>query len=127
MRISLLLPLVLLAACGPKNVEVTDAGTPAGAGADAATEATPDSGTAPDAGVAENILTLAIGPVPLKAQEERTVCSRFKLPTTAAIDVTKLRTTLAPGSHHLILYISKETTEQKAIYDCQAPGWSASW
>ncbi len=70
--------------------------------------------------MASNAVTvpLTIGPIPLTAGEETTVCTVFKLPTTTAIDVTQIDTTLAPGSHHLIVYKSMATMEQKDIHKC---------
>jgi hypothetical protein len=61
---------------------------------------------------------LNIGPITLGAGEERTVCRTFLLPSNVDIDVTDINATLAPGSHHLILYKSKANAE-KDLYDCQ--------
>src|SRR4051812_33221779 len=63
-------------------------------------------------------ITISIGPIALDAGQERTVCSPFKLPTTEAIDVVRLDTILAPGSHPLIFYKSVATMERKDPYDC---------
>ena len=68
----------------------------------------------------ESAIPLGIGPIPLASGQERTVCSRFKLPNTGAIDIVKIDAALAPGSHHLILYKSMATQEKKDLYDCPA-------
>src|SRR5262249_14351436 len=50
---------------------------------------------------------------------EKTVCSTFKLPTTTETNIIQIDSTLAPGSHHLILYKSMATMEAKDVQPCQ--------
>ncbi|HZS40352.1 MAG TPA: hypothetical protein VFF06_26150 [Polyangia bacterium] len=76
-------------------------------------------GGAGDLGQAANAITMGIGPIPLAAGEERTVCVTRHLGLTADIDVTQVVATLAPGSHHLVLYRSTETVESLTPTDCQ--------
>ena len=64
------------------------------------------------------VMSVSIGPIPLAAGEEKTVCTVFKLGNTSAIDVTQFAATLAPGSHHLIFYKSVDTTEMKDPFVC---------
>jgi hypothetical protein len=81
-----------------------------------------DGGTPPPdfAGDPNGHQQAIIGPIPLAPGQERTVCSRYRLTSPTAIDVTRIDAALAPGSHHLIFWKSMQTTEQKDIYDCQA-------
>jgi hypothetical protein len=102
MRQSLLLPVMLLSACNGSNNVSGDGGGPG----------------SPDLAPGALTVAVSIGPIPLAAAEERTVCKRFKLPTTTAINVVQIDSQLAPGSHHLVLYRSTATTEQTTIYDC---------
>jgi hypothetical protein len=51
--------------------------------------------------------------------EERTRCIVVRLGNDAAIDVHRIRTRLAPGSHHFIVYRSSETRERPEPFDCQ--------
>src|SRR5689334_12021043 len=74
----------------------------------------PDMATA---ALPPNALTVQIGPFDIASGEEIVKCSVVKLPNTSDIDVVRLQTTLAPGSHHLVLYRSAETMEI-APYDC---------
>ena len=63
-------------------------------------------------------LSLSIGPVPVPPGMDHTVCSTFRLSNTMPIDVVQIDATLLPGSHHLILYKSTDTVENKGPYDC---------
>ena len=64
-------------------------------------------------------ITVSIGPIALNPGDEKTVCQIMPLPNTGPIDVTRIDATLAPGSHHLIIY--KSTANQATpIYNCGA-------
>jgi hypothetical protein len=76
----------------------------------------PASGGASDGGGAA--LSVSIGPIPLAPGEEKTVCTTVRLQNTADVDVVALTTTLAPGSHHLILYRSTATVESPTLTPC---------
>jgi hypothetical protein len=105
MRRLLIPALLVFASCGNSNNN--------NGGDDGSVNNGPDLAT-------NNVTThLSIGPIPLTAGQERTICSTFKLPTTTEVNVVQIDSTLAPGSHHLILYKSMATTEKKDIYDCQ--------
>jgi Copper type II ascorbate-dependent monooxygenase, C-terminal domain len=110
MRHGVLLVTLLACACGSSNSNNGGDGGGGGGG----DMAIPFSGDM----TGSTVQSLTIGPINLAAGEERTVCSRFRLPSTSDLDVVQIDATLAPGSHHLILYKSDETTEQKDIYDC---------
>src|SRR5438477_654514 len=58
-----------------------------------------------------------IGPFQIASGQEIVKCSVVKVPFGSDTDVVRIHTTLAPGSHHLILYRSVETQE-RAPYDC---------
>src|SRR5262249_4479029 len=62
-------------------------------------------------GGAGGAVSVSIGPIPVAAGQETTVCVIERLPTTADIDVVNVATILAPGSHHLIAYRSNATAE----------------
>jgi hypothetical protein len=59
-----------------------------------------------------------IGPINLNPGEETVVCSTVRIPTTADTDVVRMQTTLRPGSHHLILYLSADTIESPMPTPC---------
>jgi len=50
--------------------------------------------------------------------QEITRCIDVKLTTTKATNIIKIQSSLAPGSHHLILYRSNETAEKPTPYAC---------
>jgi hypothetical protein len=60
---------------------------------------------------------VSIGPFTLQPSDEIVKCAIIKVPIETASDVVRLHTTLAPGSHHLVLYRSTETSE-RAPFDC---------
>ena len=60
----------------------------------------------------------SIGPIPVAASEETTVCIITHLANTEDIVATSFSSDLAPGSHHLILYRSEETVEQTTPFAC---------
>ena len=70
----------------------------------------------PDMGLPS--VSFSIGPIDLAPGEETTMCTIFRLPTTEPIDVVRIDSTLAPGSHHLIFYKSNLTTEQTSPMKC---------
>jgi hypothetical protein len=63
--------------------------------------------------------SVSIGPIPLAAGAEKTVCKTVRLPNAADLDVVAMTATLMPGSHHLILYRSTATVESPALTPCQ--------
>jgi Copper type II ascorbate-dependent monooxygenase, C-terminal domain len=68
--------------------------------------ATPPDLTIPGA----TTITASIGPIDLSAGQEVTKCVVFELPNDEPIDVIRLDTVLAPGSHHLIFYKANANT-----------------
>jgi hypothetical protein len=88
------------------NSLAPDAGAPAGGG-DMATLGAP----------AGQSLSVQIGPLAVPAGTEVVKCATMRLGNATDIDVVKIQTTLAPGSHHLILYKSDVTTESPPT-DC---------
>src|SRR5258706_9958091 len=78
-----------------------------------------DSGSTGDGGTSgPGIATTSIGPIDLAAGEEKTVCINKRLDNTEDIVGTAFDSTLAPGSHHLIVYRSKATSETLTPYAC---------
>jgi hypothetical protein len=75
----------------------------------------------PDAGGTDGgtSLGLSIGPIPLAPGDEKTVCTTVRLSNAADVDVVAMTTSLAPGSHHLILYRSTATAESPSLTPCQ--------
>src|SRR5215471_14054690 len=62
--------------------------------------------------------TVSIGPITLQPNQETTVCIVKRLGNANALDITRMHTMLAPGSHHMILYKSSDTTEQLMPQPC---------
>ncbi|MCC6996331.1 MAG: hypothetical protein IT370_17100 [Deltaproteobacteria bacterium] len=73
-----------------------------------------------DDGPAEvpRLLTVASPQFEVKAGQEITKCVDFRLPTEKASNIVKIKSTLAAGSHHLILYRSAESAEKPTPYTC---------
>ena len=87
---------------------------------DARGETTNDAGgeTTNDAGAAGGPTIAAIGPIPVAASQETTVCIIKRLDNAEALLATSFVSNLAPGSHHLIVYRSDETVEQTTPVAC---------
>jgi hypothetical protein len=65
-------------------------------------------------------LSVGIGPIPLAAGAETVQCQVIALGNTTDIDIVKIHTTLQPGSHHLIAYLSSATAAQSAPVTCHS-------
>src|SRR5438094_861120 len=65
-----------------------------------------------DGGQQSGVFTATIGPFTLNPSDEIVMCSIVQLGNTTAIDVVRMDTTLALGSHHLIAYRSSATATQ---------------
>jgi hypothetical protein len=83
---------------------------------DAATDDAGDSGTV----AGTQSLTASIGPIPLSPAEETTVCITLRLSNTVPVYIPRMTVTLAPGSHHLVVYRSMATTENLTPTPCTA-------
>jgi hypothetical protein len=67
-----------------------------------------------------DLYSLQWGPVTVPANTENTQCVVLQLGNTSAIKVHQIHNTLAPGSHHMILYKDNmDTVEQKTPIDCR--------
>jgi hypothetical protein len=62
--------------------------------------------------------SLSIGPFALASGEEFTKCMVMPLGNTDELDAIRIDASLAPGSHHLILYRTGATTPSPAPFDC---------
>jgi hypothetical protein len=60
----------------------------------------------------------SIGPIPLAAGVEKTVCITKRLGNDEDLVISSITATLAPGSHHLIVYRSKDTEENLTPTPC---------
>jgi hypothetical protein len=58
-----------------------------------------------------NALEVSIGPLPVAAGQEIVMCSTVRLPGAEDVDIVRIQSELAPGSHHLVLYRSDALTE----------------
>ena len=76
--------------------------------------------TVTDAGVQTGVFSVGIGPIPVPAGQETTQCIVMRMPTTAPVDVVAIETTLAAGSHHLIVYRSTATQEALTPAPCSS-------
>lgn len=75
------------------------------------------SGPAPNQ-AAGDATSITIGPFDLAAGQEFTKCAIVPLGNTTDLDAIEIDATLAPGSHHLIVYRSTATTPQTTPTDC---------
>jgi hypothetical protein len=104
-----LLPFALvaaLAACSSSNSPNGTGPVDSGGGTDGG--ATDSGGSGDDSG-GSNSVTAAIGPIPVAAGMEETVCIITPLTNAADMWVTDMHSTLAQGSHHLIIYTTTES------------------
>lgn len=62
--------------------------------------------------------TTGIGPFSVGKYEETTKCVVVRLKNADPIFVNRITQTLAPGSHHLVVYRSTETKEKPEPFDC---------
>ena len=76
------------------------------------------SDAADAAALQPNLGTATIGPIDVGGGQEETVCIFKRLGTTEDIMATSFVADLAPGSHHLIVYRSTETTENLNPFPC---------
>ncbi len=60
---------------------------------------------------------VGIGPFMIESGNELVECQVMQLPTKVDTDVVRIHTTLAPGSHHMILYRTTETAA-RGPYTC---------
>lgn len=83
-----------------------------------------DAGISPgDGGVAlppVSTLSASVGPIPLSADEETTVCITMRLSNPDPVYIPRITVALAPGSHHLVVYRSTATTESLTPTPCTA-------
>ncbi|HLK40421.1 MAG TPA: hypothetical protein VKU41_26900 [Polyangiaceae bacterium] len=113
MRPTITLVLVALAcaasfACGSSATPVSRGGPAAEAGADLASLDLP-------AGIAET----SIGPIDVAPGVEKTVCITKRLGNTQDLAISGYTASLAPGSHHLILYTTNDTAENLTPTPCR--------
>ncbi|HEY2512631.1 MAG TPA: hypothetical protein VGI39_17310 [Polyangiaceae bacterium] len=100
--------LMWVVSCGGSKTTSGGAGNGEQTGSDAGT-VTPAGPTAASTG---------IGPIPVAASEEKTVCIIKNLGNAEDLVATSFVTDLAPGSHHLIVYRSTATAEQLTPTAC---------
>jgi hypothetical protein len=118
-----ILAVGLMFALGFTGLGCGDSGSGSG-GAGGATGGTGGGGTGGTGGTGGaggqymQVAQLQIGPFNLPAGET-TQCITLRLPNDTAIDVTRIESSLAPGSHHLVLYRSAETQESPTPTPCQ--------
>ncbi len=67
---------------------------------------------------ASRVAQAVIGPIPVAADEEKTVCITKDLGNTEDLVISGYSATLAPGSHHLIVYASTDTEENLTPTPC---------
>jgi hypothetical protein len=103
-----LLPFALVAALAACSSTNNPNGTgPADSGGTTDGSGTPDAGgTGDDSGGTS--VQATIGPIPVAAGQELTVCIVKPLTNPADMWITDMHVNLAPGSHHLIIYTTTE-------------------
>jgi hypothetical protein len=109
--------LVSVAACGGTVDQTTT--TTAGAGG-AGTASTTGTSTGGSGGTfTGQTFSVEFGPISVDAGQEDTQCVVVALNNPAAIHVGTIHNQLGVGSHHLIVYKTNETMEQKTPFKCQ--------
>jgi hypothetical protein len=93
--------------------------TRAGGGADLAGQGTADLAVGPDL-LPPGAITAAIGPIPIGPGDETVQCVTERLSNAVDVDVIRIETSLQKGSHHLVLYLSNDTVEQKTPVTCSS-------
>jgi hypothetical protein len=73
-----------------------------------------------DASLSVQSFTSGVGPITINAGQEVTYCVTMRLTNPDAIYVPRITATLAPGSHHLVVYRSQATTENLTPTPCTA-------
>jgi hypothetical protein len=81
-----------------------------------------DGGSTSDAPTTPPLSTVGISGIPLNPGDEKTVCIIVNMKNAEPIMASKLTTTLAPGSHHLIAYRSSATAENLTPTPCPPLG-----
>ena len=69
-------------------------------------------------GDANGAAQAVIGPIPVAANEEKTVCIAKDLGNTDDLVISGYEVKLAPGSHHLIVYASTDKQENLTPTPC---------
>jgi hypothetical protein len=77
----------------------------------------PDTASS-DAGLSTGETVASIGPIAVGAGVEKTVCITKRLDSAEDLVITEITATLAPGSHHLIVYRSTDTEEKLTPTPC---------
>jgi uncharacterized membrane protein len=76
------------------------------------------SGSSSSSGSGNTELQASIGPIPLAAGEETTVCMVMPLGNTEDVVLNGFDMKLAPGSHHLIAYLTTAGVTAPSTYPC---------
>ncbi|GAC1569932.1 MAG: hypothetical protein NVS3B20_01220 [Polyangiales bacterium] len=95
-------------------------GLSGGCGAQSPQTAT--AATGPLEGARSVSAVTSIGPLPLDASVEKTVCIYRRLDNAEALTATTIQATLAKGSHHLIVYRASKTEEDLTPKRCEPFG-----
>jgi hypothetical protein len=110
--IRLLAALVLVAGCGSSenNASGGGGGDPGGTGG-------PGSGSG--GGKPLEGFSVNFDPITVQPGQEDTQCVLVRLPNPEALHVNTIHNELGPGSHHLIVYRTTDTEEQRTPFPCQ--------
>jgi hypothetical protein len=123
------LPLLIFAslfacACGGSTIQSSHTGEDAGStdtgsgGGDSASSVDTGVPPPPDAGPGSESVQTSIGPIPVGAGQEETVCITKRLTNPDPLVITNIQIALAPGSHHLIVYSVTDTQENLTPTPC---------
>jgi hypothetical protein len=120
------LPLAALGCSSTVSVQAAGAGATGGGAPATGTTGSggPTSGSgaggAPfDAGGMITTYEAGIGPIPIVAGQEMTVCTTINLNNPTGAFVRRFRADLTEGSHHMIVYTSAATTESPTPTPCE--------
>jgi hypothetical protein len=114
--------LVVVAGCTSSVQSLEPSGSSSSTGSTGSTGSTSSSSSgAPfDAGGVVESYTTGMGPIQLGPGVEETNCITIHLGNTAGGFVRRFRADLQPGSHHMIVYTSDDTTESPTPTPCIA-------
>jgi hypothetical protein len=118
--------LLLAAATGCGSVTDQPTGGTSGGGGSGGAASTGATGATGSTGASSGTgstlgesYSVEFGPVTVPSGKENTQCMVLRLNNPALLHVGQIHNELSQGSHHLIVYRTNDTVEQKTPFDCQ--------
>jgi hypothetical protein len=110
--------VLFVAGCSGGAADTTSSGAGAGKTSTSSSGSTGTGGAGFDAGGVVTTYTTGEGPIALAAGEEETNCITVRLGNPEGAYVRRVTAELSPGSHHMIVYASTDTTEAPTPTPC---------